>query len=466
MRILLISANTAESPYPVYPLGVSMIAASLVSAGHVVSQFDFLQHDTSLKAVASAVREFHPDMVGISLRNIDNTNLLNERKYIPCVRDIVDTVRAESGCRVVLGGSGFSIMPEVILDAVGADYGIVGEGERLIVAFVDAAARGEYPRDRCLRAAPSLRGPEIPSARYDPGIMAFYRKNGNLAGVQTKRGCTHKCIYCSYPILEGAGIRPRDPAAVVEDVRHLIEKHAAAYIFFTDSVFNDDEGHFREVVHRMDGEGIKVPWTAFFRPGGLDDEIVALMKKTGLQAAEIGSDAASDTALRKLGKNYLFNEIVTCNDLFVRHGIAAAHYFMFGCPGETPELVLEGIRNIKSLRGAAIFIFMGIRILPGTALAEVARRDGMLTQDDRDLLEPVYYISPELDRTWLEETLTKAFADQKHCVFPPNAMDDSLRYLHKMGHVGPLWDLLLQERKRIVRKRSPSKGNSGSSAPG
>jgi len=465
MRILLISANTAKSPYPVYPLGLSMIAASLVNAGHVVSQFDFLQQDTSLKAVAFAMREFQPDLVGISLRNIDNTNILNEQKYIPCVRDIVNTVRAESGCRVVLGGSGFSIMPEVILDAVGADYGIVGEGERLIVAFVEAAARGEYPQDRCLRAAPSLRGLEIPAARYDTDIMSFYRKNGNLAGVQTKRGCTHKCIYCSYPILEGAGIRPRDPAAVVEDVRHLVEKHAAAYIFFTDSVFNDDEGHFRKVVHRMYSEGIKVPWTAFFRPGGLDDEIVALMKKTGLHAAEIGSDAASDTALRKLGKNYRFKEIVTCNDLFARHGIASAHYFMFGCPGETPELVLEGIRNIKSLRGAAIFIFMGIRILPGTALAEVARRNGMLSQDDRDLLDPVYYISPELDRTWLENTLTKAFADQKHCVFPPNAMDDSLRFLHKMGHVGPLWDLLLQERMRIPQKRSIPKRNSGSCAP-
>jgi lipid biosynthesis B12-binding/radical SAM protein len=455
MRILLISANVAKSPYPVYPLGLSMIAAALENAGHQVTQFDYLQHGASLEAVAASVRAAHPDLVGISLRNIDNTNILNEQTYIPCVRDIVTTIRAESGCRIVLGGSGFSIMPEVILDAVGADYGIVGEGERLMVAFVEAAGRGEYPKERCLRSAPSLHHHEIPPARYDADIMAFYRANGNLAGVQTKRGCPHKCIYCSYPLLEGAGIRPRDPDAVVADIRNLMEKHAAAYIFFTDSVFNDEQGHFREVVRKMHDAGIKVPWTAFFRPGGLDDEIVALMKETGLQAAEIGSDAASDTALRKLGKNYLFKDIAACNDLFARHGVAAAHYFMFGCPGETPDLVLEGIRNIKSLKGAAIFIFMGIRILPGTALAEVARKNGMISRDDKDLLEPVYYLSPELDRAWLEKTLTDAFAGQKHCVFPPDAMDKSLTFLHKMGHVGPLWDLLLQEKR--PRKARPSR---------
>jgi len=447
MRILLISANVARSPYPVYPLGLSMIAASLENAGHTVSQFDFLQNDSSLDAVRSAMREVRPDIVGISLRNIDNTNALNEQKYVPCVRDIVGAARSESDCRVVLGGSGFSIMPEAILAATGADYGIVGEGEKLIVDFVENATSGEYPEDRCIRAAPSLHGPQIVRAHYDPDIMGFYQKNGNLAAVQTKRGCTHKCIYCSYPVLEGSKIRTRDPSDVIADIRHLTEVHNAAHIFFTDSVFNDDDGHFLDVVQAMRSEGVNVPWTAFFKPSGLDDEMVALMRETGLHAAEIGSDASSDAVLRRLGKNFLFRDISECSDLFARHGVVSAHYFMFGCPGETPELVLEGINNIKSLRGAAIFIFMGIRVLPGTPLAEIARRNGMLSHDDEEMLEPVYYISPNLDRAWLENTLTEAFANLKHCVFPPDSMDSKLDFLHKMGHVGPLWDLLLKERK-------------------
>ena len=53
MRVFLISANLAQTPYPIYPLGLSMVAAALQQAGHEVFQFDFLQHGQSLDELAS-----------------------------------------------------------------------------------------------------------------------------------------------------------------------------------------------------------------------------------------------------------------------------------------------------------------------------------------------------------------------------------------------------------------------------
>ena len=44
-KILLISTNTTTEPYPVYPLGMSVIATALTQAGHTVKQFDFLAAD-------------------------------------------------------------------------------------------------------------------------------------------------------------------------------------------------------------------------------------------------------------------------------------------------------------------------------------------------------------------------------------------------------------------------------------
>jgi hypothetical protein len=82
MKILLISANVTMSPYPIYPIGVSIIAASLTKAGHEVRQVDFLQQNSSLDAVAREIREFAPSLIGISVRNIDNTNLVHEQYYI------------------------------------------------------------------------------------------------------------------------------------------------------------------------------------------------------------------------------------------------------------------------------------------------------------------------------------------------------------------------------------------------
>jgi lipid biosynthesis B12-binding/radical SAM protein len=456
MKILLISANVTLSPYPIYPLGVSIIAAALTKAGHTVKQVDFLQQSNSLEAIGREVREFGADLVGISVRNIDNVNLMHEQYYIQNVKNIVSAVREVSDAKVLLGGAGFSLIPELILKETGADYGIIGEGEVLAVQFADDAANGIYPREPLIGSVTRLSGAEIGSALYDEGLLEFYLHSGNIASIQTKRGCTHKCVYCSYPLLEGAELRRRDPSAVVDDIELLRDTFKTKYIFFVDSVFNDDEGAYLDVLSEMERRNINTPWTAFIKPGGLTDEIVARMKKTGFAAAEVGTDAACDTTLRKMGKSFTFDDVIACNELFARHEIAVSHFFMFGGPGETEETVQEGIRNILGLKKCVAFIFMGIRILPNTPLARLAIKEKLIPPDE-GMLKPIYYLSPGVDKDWLEQTLTRAFADVRHCVFPPDKMDNSLQMLHKLGYTGPMWELLLPGKKTRERVRNAAK---------
>jgi lipid biosynthesis B12-binding/radical SAM protein len=456
MKILLISANVTLSPYPIYPLGVSMIAAALTRAGHEVQQLDFLQQNTDLEAIAQETRQFKPDLVGISVRNIDNVNFMNEQYYIQNVKNMVSTIRSATDAKVLLGGAGFSLIPDLILKETGADYGVIGEGEVLAVEFANNAAKGIYPRERLLGSLSRIAGTQIDSALYDERLLEFYLQSGNIASIQTKRGCTHACVYCTYPLLEGSQIRKRQPAGVVDDILLLRDKYKTKYIFFVDSVFNDDEGAYLEIIDEMLRRDVSIPWTGFFKPKGLTDEIVERMKQTGFVAAEVGADAASDTTLRKMGKSFTFQDIIACNDLFVRHGIATSHFFMFGGPGETEETVQEGIKNILSLQKCVAFIFMGIRILPNTPLARLAIKEKLIAPDD-GLLQPVYYISPGVDKQRLEETLTAAFAGVRHCIFPPDAMDNSLQVLHKLGYTGPMWDLLLPGKKTRERARHAAK---------
>jgi radical SAM superfamily enzyme YgiQ (UPF0313 family) len=394
-------------------------------------------------------------MAGISVRNIDNVNLINEQRYIEVVRDIVKTFKSVSSAPVVLGGTGFSVMPEEILAAAGADYGIAGEGEDLAVELVRGLAAGRLPAERIARARGWLSGGRIEPALYDSRIMKFYQTSGNMANVQTKRGCVYKCVYCTYPVLEGATIRCRSASAVVDDIQGLLDTHGIKYLFFTDSVFNDDEGRYVAVLEEMRRRGVSVSWTAFFKPDGLTEAAVVLMKETGLKAAEIGADAATDTTLKGLGKHFRFADIAAANDIFVRNSIATAQYYMFGGPGETEETVREGIRNILSLPKTVSFVFMGIRILPGTALEKIALAEGVLKTGD-SLLEPVYYISPSIDRKWLEEILRESFDTARSVIFPPDKYESTLQFLHKLGYAGSLWEMLLDENSISRRRRNPS----------
>ncbi|SLM32814.1 conserved hypothetical protein [Desulfamplus magnetovallimortis] len=447
MKIVLVDSNVAISPYLVYPLGMSMVARALVNAGYEVVQYDFLQNDQSLSRLRECVQNEKPDAVGISMRNIDNVNLMNEQEYIGVVKSIVKEIKAVTDAKIILGGTAFSLLPDTLLEHLGADYGIVGEGEELMIKLVGSLEQGEEIPEPVLIAESSMTSSQIQGALYDSNIMAYYLENGSLANVQTKRGCPHKCIYCSYPALEGSRIRPRDEKDTVDDMEILVKKHGARMIFFTDSIFNDGEGHYIDLLNEMERRGFSVPWTAYIKPEILEQSIIDLMIRTGVRGVELGSDGATDTTLKALGKSFLFKDIVACNQLFADNGIATANFFMFGAPGETPETADEGIKNIISLENTVSFMFIGIRILPGTSLKHMAVKQGILTGQE-NLLSPVYYISPDVDKKWLEETMEKAFKPHRHCVFPPDSYDRSVKFLHKLGHKGLMWDMLLPKSRR------------------
>jgi lipid biosynthesis B12-binding/radical SAM protein len=457
MKVLLISANVATSPYPIYPIGMSMVAAALKKQGHEVELFDFLQNNCSIDAVRHEISACAPALIGISIRNVDNVNAAHEQRYIDSVRSIIKGIREETDSPVMLGGSGFSVMPDEVMTAVGADYGIVGEGEELLCSFVRDLENGILPDEKILYAPMKLERDTIPSAHYEPEMLKYYLGTSRVISIQTKRGCDKHCVYCSYPALEGRNLRMRNEHEVVDDIERLVEQ-GADYIFFVDSVFNDSKGHYRKLIDEMLRRNIRLPWTAFFTPGGeLDDEIVAQMKATGLHAAEMGADASTDTTLRGLGKDFCWQDVIECNELFHRHDVTTAHYYMFGGPGETRETVLEGIENIRNLPNTANFMFMGIRILPDTALLKIAEREGLIP-DGHNIIEPIYYFSNDIDRDWLEKTMTEGFADRINCVFPPDALDEKLILLHKMGCSGSGYDMLVQQ-SESPRRRAMKAGN-------
>ncbi len=445
MKVLLISSNTAASPYPVYPLGLSMVAQALRESGNEVEIFDFLQNQQSLEALAKTVDTFQPRAVGLSIRNIDNVNLLHEERYIDQATKIVKQIRAVAKTTIVAGGSAFSILPEEIMAAIKADYGIVGEGETAFPQLLRQIEQGNPPpAGTIVRNQTLLDCRYLPSAYYEPELMKHYLNNGSIASVQTKRGCPLNCVYCSYPALEGNRLRIRPPSAVVDNIESLITEHGAKFLFFTDSVFNDDQGQYLEVLREMKERGIRIPWSAFIKPSELTPATIQLMQETGLKAAELGSDAACDTTLQGQNKTFTWQEVTETSRALMEAGISTAHYFMFGGPGETPDTVRQGIENIKNLRCSAAFVFMGIRILPETELYEIAKKEGKISEN-AGLLEPIYYISPAVEQTWLEQILTKEFEPCSHILFPPDALDDKVQLLHKLGHAGALWDLLTPE---------------------
>ena len=112
MRALFISANTEKINMPVLPLGLACVASSTKRAGHDAAMVDLkIERDTPA-VLKEAIEGFHPDIIGISVRNIDDQNMKNPRFLLDPVKEIVAGCRNLSEATIVLGGAGYSIFPE------------------------------------------------------------------------------------------------------------------------------------------------------------------------------------------------------------------------------------------------------------------------------------------------------------------------------------------------------------------
>ncbi|MBI9080495.1 MAG: lipid biosynthesis B12-binding/radical SAM protein [Pseudodesulfovibrio sp.] len=442
-RILLISTNTTTEPYPVYPLGMSVIASALNAAGHTVRQFDFLMAKSSLECLGQALIEFRPDMTGISLRNIDNVDSLSSDTnwYLGNVKEVTAFLKAQEQT-VIVGGPGFSLMPDDILDFLGADHGVVGEGERKIVKLVSMIESG-VKTPKIFKAESGLQSKDMHTPLWDQALVDFYLEQSGIVNIQTKRGCENRCNYCSYPTIEGRVIRPRDAAEVAEEIEKLHRKFNVETIFFTDSVFNDSHGHYLEVAEHLARRNLPVQWSAFFQPTLIKTADLKLLKRSGLQAMEVGTDASTDATLTAMGKPFLFEDVIRFNKACVSEHIPCAHFVIFGGLDETPKTVQQGINNLNELDNCVVFPFSGIRLYKGTPLYSHAKREGIISPDT-SLLKPLYYFSPQIDPDAMNEALIKGFSGRRDRIFPPSDGQDRMNVLRRFGYRGLLWDTLIK----------------------
>ncbi len=451
-NLLLVSANTLTTPYPVYPIGISYLATYLSEnlVQYNIRLFDF--NLSNAEEFGALLESFKPRYIAVSLRNIDGVNSYDPFNFIAGYKKIIQLIRDNNhkDYTLLMGGAGFSIFPETLFKELQPDYAIVGEGERSLVDLIEKLDAGENPNavdglvyqseDKVILNPRKINTTDL-SLCFDEDLVDYYWLNSGMLNIQTKRGCPFNCVYCTYPVIEGRNVRTLNTDKIVDTILRMKKEKGIDYIFFTDSVFNMKNSYNVELAEKLIASGANIRWGAYFFPKGLTEDLLKLFKASGLTHIEFGTESISDRTLKNYGKHFTVADVIQQSELCYKTKIDYAHFLILAGYGETDETINETYENSKHIPFSVFFPFVGMRIYPGTRLHQISIDEGIITADDL-LLEPKYYISKEVNLDTLKE---RAQLTGKRWVFPDEdtaTVSTKMRLLRNKK--GPLWEFLLR----------------------
>ncbi len=451
MKILFVSGNREKLPDAVIPLGLLYVMANTPDR-HDKVLLDLCFEDDPFAALAEGISEHSPELIALSMRNIQNNDYTGLSDNLNYYAQLVATCKHKSTAPVVLGGAGFSVMPAELMVRLKADYGISGEGEEAFPRLVDNLEAGkDISQIGCLffrdTADPSkvLRGPTPPdfldmnSLVTPDHSMADSRYFGDygMDSIQTKRGCPLRCDYCTYPIIEGRKGRLRSAKSVVDEMCASAEKNPDInHFFIVDSVFNLPKTHAKKVCRELIARNWEIPWSCYSNPLGFDQEFADLAYEAGCAGMEVGSDSGSDEILKQLHKGFTTEHIKKLNRICIQAGIPDCHTFILGTEGETlddSKRTLEFLAELDPF-GAIIMVWT----------------------DDYDSLNLAIREERLALRRQIEQLLLEQANDHPRWAMPGlgvNFSEDLFDRLRAAGMYGPLWQHLRGPRQRNRRRR-------------
>jgi len=467
-RVLLI--NPIRIRPVVGPIAFDYLGYALEKAGYTIDLIDHSFSDVR-KSLVQYFRKKVPIAIGVTIRNTDDCYFQSQHSFLDEIKELINYLKSIQSAPIVLGGIGFSIAPEAILNFCRADFGIYSEGEEAFPLVLKALQTNndfsKIPNLIYQKNGKLIQNPVkfLDLNKFNPRRNLInnlrYFEEGGQGNVETKRGCDQKCIYCADPICKGSKIRVRDPNAVCAEFKILINQGINCF-HLCDSEFNNPLSHAKELCHVLIKEELssRMKWYTYCAPRPFDEELAQLMKEAGCIGINFGVDSGDDGMLKRFRRSHCVQDIYRIVELCRGNKIINMLDLLIGGPGETRDSIKTTIELMKAIRPDRVGLSIGVRIYPRTALAQLIQAEGVFStnpdvigviEDNQDFLKPIFYLSSELGGisifSFIDHLVDK---DPMFFFANPEAQNRNYNYNEnlilvnaiKRGYRGAYWDIL------------------------
>lgn len=417
MRILFVSTNRLKRVMPPMPLGLASVIAQIDEARHETRVLDLMFAEQPEAELRECLAGFSPDLIAMSIRNIDNQSALDTEYFLPEAKVLIDLCRADSDAPVLVGGPAFTVSPRAVFEYLAPDFGIAGEGEVACRELVNRIEQGGDLDDipglvwrgsdgvRVNPPRPVLDLDSLRLPRRDLFDNQRYAAEGGIANIVVKQGCVFDCFYCDGPYAMGRQWRMKSPEQVVDELASMQEL-GARLSFFTDAIFNHPPDHAERVCRALIRRGLDMRWVATLHPAFATRELIELMREAGCVVVSLGCDSCSEKMLTTLRKGFSKDQLRAAAETLEAAGINYIVSLLLGGPGENRQTVEESVEFLRRRTPLMVDFCVGIRLMPHTALTALAVREGVIAAED-PLMEPRFYLSRDI-AAWIEDYLEAA----------------------------------------------------------
>jgi radical SAM superfamily enzyme YgiQ (UPF0313 family) len=404
MNVLLLSMPDAFEHMP--PVAVRMPNGALASlAGNVdphhrVAIADLiLVHGRVRQTVERLVRELRPDLVGLSVMTFQRATAFR----------IARLVRALSPeTHIVVGGYDPSLAPQEYVACGDVGFIVRGEGEQTLCTLLRALEAGSpfdgisglgfrtrdgfvfNPARPVARLAASP--PRLPNraARVLDGYTLLGR---SVDVVETSRGCTYDCSFCSIIEMRGRNFHVYGIDRVLADIADARQRGAKA-IFLVDDNITLDIRRFEALCQAIIDSGFDdVDYTvqAMTSPIAQHGATLApLMRRAGFRYVFLGIEnvldedlaflrAAAKNARRDRGRT-IGNATVEAIEHLHRHGMFVVGGLIVGSPDDTRESIEANLSFAKQYVDWPYI--QHPTPYPGTPMTQDFRDRGLIVDED------------------------------------------------------------------------------------
>ncbi len=383
MKILLINANRYNFP-PVIPAGLEYLYGHLQKSRHEVFILDLCFSRDPLQELSNKIIEIKPDIAGISIRHIDTVLYQNNEFFIYEIKEYVEVCK-KLKLKVILGGVGYSIMPEEILDYTGADYGICGPGEVALEQLLDNIETGKSV-SQITNGFSFFTGSRFEFARSKVIDYSDYISNDGIVGFRTQTGCTDNCFFCT----EGkTQIIYNTPESVGKEISEL-KQGGYSHFHLCDSEFNLNINHCINICKAIIEYAGPINWTLYMKPEPYSVDMFKWLEKSGATLITLSIDTKS-SGVKSFKKLTEFFSLANKEEIKIAVDLSIGH------PYEEVQQTKAMIDFLGGQPAETIGVNSVYRVYPGTPLYYTIIKDQSLEKylinwrPDANYLFPVFY---------------------------------------------------------------------------